>query len=200
MCQRRSAATRYGSAHHRWLSGPRLFATFAERIHRLQSYVWFIAVQMLSESLTILLYDPWTRFLMRVPSVHRVSAVGDVVYEFISRCIQVTFFFISGMVQICCACNDKNANHAEGGTSNSIDGRFTPSDNKSVANSDSSIVRFKVPTSAHTFICSVCSYRPLSQPYESSVSKEASRSSRRDSRPNTPPPHETVENGHGQYP
>lgn len=49
-----------------------------------------------------------------------------------------------GMVQICCACNEKNANLAEGGASNSIDGRFTPSDNKSVANSDSSIVRFKV--------------------------------------------------------
>lgn len=88
---------------------------------------------------------------MRVPSVHRVSAVGDVVYEFISRCIHGTFFFISGMVQICCACNDKNANHAEGGTSNSIDGRFTPSDNKSVANSDSSIVRFKVHLLIHLF-------------------------------------------------
>lgn len=48
------------------------------------------------------------------------------------------------MVQICCACNDKNANQAEGGTANSIDGRFTPSDNKSIANSESSIVRFRV--------------------------------------------------------
>lgn len=49
-----------------------------------------------------------------------------------------------GMVQICCSCHEKHANQAEGGTSNSIDGRFTPSDNKSVANSESSIVRFRV--------------------------------------------------------
>lgn len=51
------------------------------------------------------------------------------------------------MVQLCSSCNEKHSHLAEGGTaaaSSSIDGRFTPSDNKSQANSESSNVRFKV--------------------------------------------------------
>lgn len=50
------------------------------------------------------------------------------------------------MVQICSTCNEKNSNLAEGcgGGATSIDGRFTPSDNKSQTNSESSNVRFKV--------------------------------------------------------
>lgn len=58
------------------------------------------------------------------------------------------------MAQICSLCYDKNAHLAEGGTggrttalhsaSASNDGRFTPSDNKSQTNSETSNVRFKV--------------------------------------------------------
>lgn len=72
------------------------------------------------------------------------------------------------MVQICCACNDKNANQAEGGTANSIDGRFTPSDNKSIANSESSIVRFRV---SHKHRHSVSSDPILSKLITRGVSK-----------------------------
>lgn len=56
-------------------------------------------------------------------------------------------FSLLGMVQLCSSCNEKHSHLAEGGTAaanTSIDGRFTPSDNKSQANSESSNVRFKV--------------------------------------------------------
>lgn len=49
-----------------------------------------------------------------------------------------------GMVQICSSCNEKNSHLAEGGGATSLDGRYTPSDNKSQTNSESSNVRFKV--------------------------------------------------------
>lgn len=52
------------------------------------------------------------------------------------------------MVQICSTCNEKNLHLAEGGGNGnggiSLDGRFTPSDNKSQTNSETSNVRFKV--------------------------------------------------------
>lgn len=59
------------------------------------------------------------------------------------------------MVQICSECNEKHINSAETMTDKSSDtvkslnfgnggGRFSPSDSKSQANSDSSYVRFKV--------------------------------------------------------
>lgn len=57
------------------------------------------------------------------------------------------------MVQICAPCNEKHVNLAESGTvavsstgsgGNGSGGRYTPSDNKSQANSESSNVRFKV--------------------------------------------------------
>lgn len=50
------------------------------------------------------------------------------------------------MVQICASCNEKHSHLAEGNNiaTSSIDGRFTPSDNKSQANSETSNVRFKV--------------------------------------------------------
>lgn len=49
------------------------------------------------------------------------------------------------MVQICSSCNEKHCLLAESEpASTSIDGRYTPSDNKSLANSDCSNVRFKV--------------------------------------------------------
>lgn len=59
-----------------------------------------------------------------------------------------------GMVQICSECNAKHVNSAETMTDKHSDsgrsltfgngGRFSPSDSKSQANSDSSFVRFKV--------------------------------------------------------
>lgn len=57
------------------------------------------------------------------------------------------------MVQICSSCNEKHIHLAEGGPlasanmsagGNGSGGRYTPSDNKSQANSESSNVRFKV--------------------------------------------------------
>lgn len=49
------------------------------------------------------------------------------------------------MVQICSSCNEKHAHMAEGSTAaTTFDGRYTPSDNKSQTNSESSNVRFKV--------------------------------------------------------
>lgn len=60
------------------------------------------------------------------------------------------------MVQICSTCNEKHIHLAEGGTvtlsstgsgGNGSGGRYTPSDNKSQANSESSNVRFKVSKS-----------------------------------------------------
>ncbi|XP_059607654.1 uncharacterized protein LOC132255578 isoform X2 [Phlebotomus argentipes] len=93
-----------------------------------------------------------------------------------------------GMVQICSSCNEKHSHLAEGGGATSIDGRFTPSDNKSQANSESSNVRFKP-------------YETLSLNSAGAAIVRDSKSLRRDSRPNTPPhSHETLENGHGQYP
>lgn len=65
------------------------------------------------------------------------------------------FFPLKGMVQLCSSCNEKHSHLAEGGTaaaSTSIDGRFTPSDNKSQANSESSNVRFKVNVLNNRFI------------------------------------------------
>lgn len=59
------------------------------------------------------------------------------------------------MVQLCSTCNEKHSHLAEGGTaaaSTSIDGRFTPSDNKSQANSECSNVRFKVTQPFNTKI------------------------------------------------
>lgn len=63
-------------------------------------------------------------------------------------------FFVNvvGMVQICSSCNEKHIHRAEvgpiassvGGGSNGSGGRYTPSDNKSQANSEASNVRFKV--------------------------------------------------------
>lgn len=51
------------------------------------------------------------------------------------------------MVQICSSCNEKHAHMAEGSTAaTTFDGRYTPSDNKSQTNSESSNVRFKVKT------------------------------------------------------
>ncbi|KAJ6645282.1 Histone-lysine N-methyltransferase, H3 lysine-9 specific, partial [Pseudolycoriella hygida] len=90
-----------------------------------------------------------------------------------------------GMVQLCSSCNEKHSHLAEGGSTaanTSIDGRFTPSDNKSQANSESSNVRFK--------------------PYEtlSINSTRDPKNSRRDSRPNTPNSQGPIENGHGQFP
>lgn len=55
-------------------------------------------------------------------------------------------FYFAGMVQICSSCNEKYTHLAEGRGFSvpSIDGRFTPSDNKSQANSESSNVKYKV--------------------------------------------------------
>uniref|UniRef100_A0A6B2EHE0 Putative thyroid hormone receptor-associated protein complex subunit n=1 Tax=Phlebotomus kandelakii TaxID=1109342 RepID=A0A6B2EHE0_9DIPT len=93
-----------------------------------------------------------------------------------------------GMVQICSSCNEKHSHLAEGGGATSIDGRFTPSDNKSQANSETSNVRFKP-------------YETISLNSAGAAIVRDSKSLRRDSRPNTPPhSHEPLENGHGQYP
>lgn len=54
------------------------------------------------------------------------------------------------MVQLCSSCYEKHSHLAESSTSvASVDGRFTPSDNKSQANSESSNVRFKVNEAKH---------------------------------------------------
>uniref|UniRef100_A0A1L8DC11 Putative endocytic adaptor protein intersectin n=2 Tax=Nyssomyia neivai TaxID=330878 RepID=A0A1L8DC11_9DIPT len=93
-----------------------------------------------------------------------------------------------GMVQICSSCNEKHSHLAEGGGATSIDGRFTPSDNKSQANSETSNVRFKP-------------YEAVSLNAAGTVVVRDPKGLRRDSRPNTPPhSHEPLENGHGQYP
>ncbi|XP_055692452.1 uncharacterized protein LOC129795328 isoform X3 [Lutzomyia longipalpis] len=93
-----------------------------------------------------------------------------------------------GMVQICSSCNEKHSHLAEGGGATSIDGRFTPSDNKSQANSETSNVRFKP-------------YEAISLNAAGTVVVRDPKGLRRDSRPNTPPhSHEPLENGHGQYP
>lgn len=60
--------------------------------------------------------------------------------------------FSLGMVQICSECNDKYIHSAQAVTEKGADkmaqlgngGRFSPSDSRSQANSDSSMVRFKV--------------------------------------------------------
>lgn len=57
------------------------------------------------------------------------------------------------MVQICSSCNEKHAHMAEGSTAaTTFDGRYTPSDNKSQTNSESSNVRFKVKIFFFIFI------------------------------------------------
>ncbi|XP_055314117.1 uncharacterized protein LOC129575161 isoform X3 [Sitodiplosis mosellana] len=100
-----------------------------------------------------------------------------------------------GMVQICSECNAKHVNSAETMTDKNSEsgrsltfgngGRFSPSDSKSQANSDSSFVRFK--------------------PYESVTTHSISSrdrdlaNSRKDSRPNTPLIQPIGENGHGTY-
>ncbi|GAB0087717.1 uncharacterized protein DMENIID0001_020570 [Sergentomyia squamirostris] len=95
-----------------------------------------------------------------------------------------------GMVQICSSCNEKHSHLAEGGGGATIDGRFTPSDNKSQANSETSNVRFK----PYETLANNSAVAAL-------VRGDATKSIRRDSRPNTPPhSHEPLENGHGQYP
>lgn len=63
------------------------------------------------------------------------------------------------MVQICSSCNEKHIHRGEvgpiassiGGGSNGSGGRYTPSDNKSQANSEASNVRFKVCTCIDQF-------------------------------------------------
>lgn len=77
--------------------------------------------------------------------------------QFVQICEENIAIFLShtGMVQICSECNEKHINLAQavsidkGSDSKSINfgngsGRFSPSDSKSLANSDSSYVRFKV--------------------------------------------------------
>lgn len=81
------------------------------------------------------------------------------IFREFNRCIIHANHFTSpqtkiGMVQICSECNAKHVNSAETMTDKHSDsgrsltfgngGRFSPSDSKSQANSDSSFVRFKV--------------------------------------------------------
>lgn len=125
-----------------------------------------------------------------------------------------------GMVQICSECNSKHINsaetmtdkHSESGRSLTYGngGRFSPSDSKSQANSDSSYVRFKVFTIVlQPWRSSVNSFFWLSicieflQPYETMTTHSVSsrdRDTRKDSRPNTPLTQPIGENGHGSYP
>uniref|UniRef100_A0A182J0S7 Uncharacterized protein n=1 Tax=Anopheles atroparvus TaxID=41427 RepID=A0A182J0S7_ANOAO len=88
-----------------------------------------------------------------------------------------------GMVQICSTCNKKNAHRAEGGIVSNVDERY-PSPTKMTSSVINEVVRFK--------------------PYEFASALPGGplrdhKGNRRDSRPNTPPPHSQgpIENGHG---
>lgn len=118
--------------------------------------------------------EPYYPFIKQLPAYANASPISP-----------------QGMVQVCGTCHEKHAHAAEGGGSRgfsapSADGRFTPSDNKSQANSESSNVRYKP-------------YESMSQ--TSSLRDHHARSIRRDSRPSTPISQGGhLENGQGQYP
>lgn len=87
----------------------------------------------------------WDWSNWRRPCQHEI--IGPLTKTTLTITLTKTFFFVSstGMVQICSSCNEKHAHMAEGSTAaTTFDGRYTPSDNKSQTNSESSNVRFKV--------------------------------------------------------